>query len=144
VLLAELHCGKPAVVTAIQAPVFQPMVQIVGEWDGIEGGLAELVRSKRPVWAEIIYEGADVMADLPERVRVLTEGSAVDVLRVRNQNAAISGGADWAEPGEILGELKPEEVFLRALREQDISDDRREKLRLTFLEALARMDGDEM
>jgi exonuclease SbcD len=144
VLLTELDGpGHPARISAVQAPVFRPMIQVAGDWDGIERGLTELAGSNAPVWAEVIYEGGDVAADLPERVRALTEGSAVDVLRIRNQNAAISGGADWAEPGEVLRELKPEEVFVHALREQDISEDQRERLRLTFLEALARLDEDE-
>jgi exonuclease SbcD len=144
VLLAELDVsGNPARISAVQAPVFQPMIQVSGNWSGIERRLTELAGSNEPVWAEVIYEGGDVAADLPERVRALTEGSAVDVLRIRNQNAAISGGADWAESGEILRELKPEEVFARALREQDISEEQRERLRLTFLEALARLDEDE-
>jgi hypothetical protein len=142
VLVAEFDgMGRLAEVVPVPVPVFRPMIQITGDMEWIERELTELVRADQPVWAEVVYRGGEVAADLPERVGALTEASAVDVLRVRNQNTVIDGGANWMQPGEILGELAPEEVFLRALREQDISEERRGKLRLAFMEAVARMDG---
>jgi exonuclease SbcD len=128
----------PLDIVPIQVPVFQPMIQISGDWQSIESRLADLKRANHQAWVEVIYTGDDIMADLTERIQVLVKGSDLDVLRIKN--LAVTGPKwGFADAGETLQEIKPEEVFLRALRDQSIPENQRERLRRTFLEALARL-----
>ena len=129
-LLVDLSADGLAGVTVLPVPRFQPLLSV-------SGNLAELALAlvaaaaqgslEKPVWLEVSVSEDDYLADLPARIEALTQGLAVEVLRVRrlrgNVAAAMAG-----ELSETLDELSPDEVFARRLAQEALTPELQQAL----------------
>lgn len=122
VLLVDLDASGLAGITPLAVPRFQPLVSVVGSLSALAGAItdaAALGSTDTPVWLEVTVAEDDYLPDLPARVKGMTQGLAVDVLRVRRQRAntaAIFAG----EALQTLDELSPEDVFAQRLAQEDL------------------------
>ncbi len=129
-LLVDLSADGLVGVTVLPVPRFQPLLSV-------SGNLAELALAlvaaaaqgslEKPVWLEVSVSEDDYLADLPARIEALTQGLAVEVLRVRrlrgNVAAAMAG-----ELSETLDELSPDEVFARRLAQEALTPELQQAL----------------
>lgn len=125
----------PTEVQCLEVPVFQRLARLRGDWTQIEQGLRDWLARDEPCWLEIVYDGQEVIADLRERITVLTEGSALEVLRIRNQRL-IARAIERMHTGEHLHELDVQEVFERCLDAHAIPPAQRPALMRSYQETL--------
>lgn len=127
--------GRQAVVTSVSVPVFQQLEQIKGDWDQISSRIMELVEDKSNAWLEVDYTGAELMGDLRQRLEQLVEGTGLELLRIKN-NRIMNLALCQSQTEENLGDLQPEEVFLRCMAARQVPDDQQKELLLTYQELL--------
>ncbi len=127
--------GRQAVVTPVSVPVFQQLEQIKGDWDQISSRIMELVEDKSNAWLEVDYTGAELMGDLRQRLEQLVEGTGLELLRIKN-NRIMNLALCQSQTEENLGDLQPEEVFLRCMAARQVPDDQQKELLLTYQELL--------
>ena len=138
VLLVDLDASGLAGITPLAVPRFQPLVSVSGSLaalaDSIKTAAAQGTADK-PVWLEVTVAEDDYLSDLPARVRQITQGLPVDVLRVRRQR--VSAAATMASDSlETLDDLSPEDVFARRLAQEDLPPDMQAALRQRFGEVV--------
>jgi len=127
--------GTSTTVHPIEVPVFQHLEQIRGDWPHIQNRLQELTASHSLIWLEILYEGAELIGDLRERVDQIVSGITVKVLRIHNQRIA-DRILTLASDEETLNDLSELEVFQRCLEAQSVVEEQREELVQTYQEVL--------
>jgi len=116
-------------------PCFQRLATLAGDWEAISGGIAALKDEGAPVWLEVLYQGDELLADLQERVRGLTEGSPLEVLRIKDLRlTAKTMQGDATE--ETLDDLEVGEVFGRCLLAHEIPPEQQEELMALFQETV--------
>ncbi len=126
VIQVEL-AGTGARITPVTVPLFQALQGINGDWQQIEAQLEELKSKQQNTWVEIIYEGAEIISDLREKVDEAVAGTNIDVLRIGNKS-------QWERElsllgkGEALAELHPQEVFGRCLDAYEVEESQRPDL----------------
>jgi exonuclease SbcD len=121
VLLVDLEANGLHAITPLPVPRFQALALVSGNLLA----LAEKIRAaaaEGPVWLEVTVAEDDYLADLPARIEAMTEGLAVEVLRIRRQrsNAAATLAA---AARETLDELSPHDVFARRLDQEELAED---------------------
>ena len=144
VLLVDLDASGLAGITPLAVPRFQPLVSVSGSLaalaDSIKTAAAQGTADK-PVWLEVTVAEDDYLSDLPARVRQITQGLPVDVLRVRRQR--VSAAASLASDSlETLDDLSPEDVFARRLAQEDLPPDMQTALRQRFREVVKSVTED--
>lgn len=138
VLLVDLDAGGLAGVTPLAVPRFQPLISVSGSLLALADSIKEAAAqgsADRPVWLEVTVAEDDYLSDLPARVKEMTQGLAVEVLRVRRQRAhtaAILGG----ETLQTLDDLSPEDVFARRLAREDLPPDMQAALGQRFVQVV--------
>lgn len=126
--------GLEARVDCLAVPVLQHLVRLRGDWPALQAAL-QAMDPAQPVWLEVIYEGQALISDLRERLARLVEGSALDILCVRNRPLSQQAlGA--ARPGENLEELSVDDVFERCLDARQVPAAQRPALLRTWQETL--------
>jgi exonuclease SbcD len=143
VCLVDLGAGAPAAVRLVEVPVFQPLERLHGDWPAIERRLHELKAAGSRAWLEVVYTGAELMPDLRERLDAAAQGSALEILRVKNDRVAQRVLARLHDE-ETLADLGTDEVFERCLAAHEVPEPQRPDLRLAYREtllALAQHDG---
>ncbi|MYN11572.1 exonuclease subunit SbcD [Pusillimonas sp. TS35] len=135
-LEGRLDQGVNVAVREIDVPVFQELVRITGDWEGIAARLAALKAAQSHAWVEVFYEGSAVLGDLRDRLDALVAGSAIEILRVRNNRVAALALAQ-ADSAETLDDLNPEEVFQRCLAAHDVPPAQRDALLDSYRAVLA-------
>jgi exonuclease SbcD len=139
VTLADLSADRTKnLVTLIPVPVFQPLARVTGDMKTLETRLRELRGSR--AWLEIVYEGAEIVPDLQERLNALVAGSELEILRIKNTKA-LSALFDSADEGGTLDELDVADVFSRCLERRSVPGGQRPELLSTYRELLALMDS---
>jgi exonuclease SbcD len=133
VLLVEFD-ELPPRVTELPVPVFQEMERVTGDMDALEARLGELRARGSDAWVEVVYEGSPV-PDLRRRVAALTEGSGLEILRVRVVRSSDSAPGMW-DGREELGELDVSDVFSRCLEARKVPERERPILLATYMEVL--------
>src|SRR5690606_41477944 len=86
--LAAQEGQRQTGIELLEIPVFQRLERITGDWPAIAARLADLVAVGSDAWLEIIYQGEEIVSDLRERLDKATEGSAMEILRVKNSRIA--------------------------------------------------------
>ena len=119
VCLVTFEQATPPVVQLLDVPVFKALERVRGDWETIRARLLALAQTGSVVWLEIIYEGADVVGDLRERLETLVAGSALEILRVKNSRM-LDRVAMLETSDETLDDLTIDEVFERCLQAHDI------------------------
>jgi exonuclease SbcD len=138
VLLVDLDATGLAGITPLAVPRFQPLTSVVGSLSALAGAItaaAALGSLDAPVWLEVTVAEDDYLSDLPARVKDMTQGLAVEVLRVRRQRAntaAIFAG----EALPTLDELSPEDVFAQRLAQENLPPDMQAALGQRFAQVL--------
>lgn len=116
-------------------PCFQRLATLAGDWESIRGGIAALNNEGVPVWLEVLYQGDELLADLQERVRELTEGTFLEVLRIKDLRLA-ARTLEGAVGEETLDDLEVSEVFGRCLLAHQIPPEQQEELMTLFQETV--------
>lgn len=133
VLEVDLAC---LCVEKIEVPVFRRMKAISGDLQTLLQELA-LLRDE-DVWIEAAYTGSDIIPSLSADIFGAVRGGKADILSIRN-DAALSGILE-ASCGETLDTLKVQDVFLRCLDANDISEKHRKELIDCFNEIISCME----
>jgi len=126
-------------ITPITVPLFQALLGIRGDWQQIEGQLEELKSKQQNTWVEIIYEGAEIIGDLREKVDEAVAGTDIEVLRVGNKSQWDRELSLLGE-GEALAELHPQEVFERCLDAYEVEETQRPDLQRMHNEIVDSLD----
>ena len=143
VLLADFSNAKLESVTSKEVPVFRHLQSIKGSLDNIETQLKALpVDNLLTPWLEVEVAADDYLSDLQSRVELMTEELPIELLRVRrkrerNQNTLAT------ENRETLAELKVDDVFMKRLSDEDLSDDTVSSLHNALNEILSDIEEDE-
>jgi exonuclease SbcD len=119
-------------------PVFQRLQRIRGDMDHIRGVIAGLVASGESVWLEIEYIGTSLGVEVRDVVTQMVNGTAVEVLRIRNQRI-VEQVLHKAQEEELLENLDVDEVFLRCLDSHDVQSAEREELVVLYREIILSM-----
>lgn len=126
-------------ITPITVPLFQALHSIRGDWHQIEEQLEELKSEPQNIWVEIIYEGAEIISNLRERVDEAVAGTDIEVLRVGNKSQWDRELSLLGE-GEVLSELHPREVFIRCLEAYEVEESQRPELLKLYNEVVDLLD----
>ena len=84
--MPEAHSYRVALIAPEHWNALSPqqLTTLRGDWDLISRRIQELKRECSPIWLEVIYEGSEIMGDLQDRLRELTDGTSLEILRTRN------------------------------------------------------------
>ena len=125
---------KPTV-RLISIPVFQSLERIRGNWEDIASRITTLSAENSRAWLEIIYEGDEIISNLQERLQLAIEGSALEILRIKNTRI-ISQMQEQIDDRGTLKELSVNEVFEQCLSANAIPPEQQTELRYTYQEIL--------
>jgi exonuclease SbcD len=123
-------------VKEVPVPGFQPLATVRGDWTSISGRISELKRNAAPLWLEVIYEGDGVIGDLQERLRELTDGSVLEILRARNMRL-VERTLSRMATDETLDDLTVDDVFTRCLAAHEVPLEQQGELAALFRETVA-------
>ena len=129
-LLVDLDATGLVAVTALPVPRFQALISVSGNLASLGTAIATAAAegtADQPAWLEVTVAQDDYLPDLPERIRAMTQGLPVEVLRVRRQRTA-SAALIAGEITATLDELSPSDVFARRLAQEDLPADTQEAL----------------
>ncbi|MEO5353969.1 MAG: exonuclease SbcCD subunit D C-terminal domain-containing protein [Magnetococcus sp. XQGC-1] len=132
--LVEWIDGKVSV-RLLPVPVLQRLESIRGNWPTIAMRLQELASSRASVWLEIVYDGAEVISDLRERLENAVAGSELEIVRIKN-NRLVAQALQQHYADETLQELEPEEVFARCLAAHEVPEEQQPALQHAYQEIL--------
>jgi len=141
VVIVEFGAGSPYIRT-VPVPKFRDIRTLEGDLTEIGHGIGALVRLNHPVWIEVIFSGLYSPAAVLARLRELTEGSRVEVIRARplGTKTYVQSAEDACE---TLADLSETDVFRRCMDAAQIPADERPDLTDAFSEILQEIrEGD--
>lgn len=124
VLLVELDDSGLRAVTPLPVPRTQHLASVRGSLADLPALLAAAAAPgtpAQPVWIEVVVQHDDYLSDLQPRVQAMTEGLAVELLRIRRQRGDAVAGLQ-ATAQETLDELNPHDVFARRLQAETLDE----------------------
>ena len=142
VVLAVTVTPEDVTVREIVVPCFQRLATVRGDWMQISERIATLLAEAVPVWTEVLYQGNEVVADLQERVRELTAGTLLEVLRIKDLRLT-AGTLNRLATEETLDDLKVEDVFGRCLADQQVPPEQQAELIALFQETILALQHDD-
>jgi exonuclease SbcD len=128
-------------VLEIAVPCFQQLATVRGDWQQIAERIAKLKQSAAPVWLEVICEGYELIGDLQERLRVLVDGTGLEILRTKNLRLVERTLSRMASE-ETLDDLSSEDVFARCLAAHEVPLEQQAELVALFRETVAALHED--
>ena len=87
------------------------------------------------IWLEVLYQGAEVLADLPGQVQALIRGTQLECLRVKDLRLA-ERTLSRSTPEETLDDLQVAEVFGRLLLAHQVPLEQQAELIALFEETV--------
>lgn len=120
----------------IEVPVFRSMKAISGDYADIMRQLEDI--AGEDVWVEVKYTGKDILPSLSADIFAAVKDKSAEVLSIRND--AILSSILEAASGETLDTLKIQDVFLRCMDGNGISDAHRKELIDCFNEIVAEVE----
>ena len=142
VVLVVSVAGGGVTVEERAVPCFQRLATVRGDWNQISSRVAALREEGCSVWLEVLYQGDELVAALQERVRELTDGTQLEVLRTKDLRLA-ARTLNGQTMAETLDDLKVDEVFERCLFAQQVPPEQHDELFTLFRETvLALHDAD--
>ncbi|MGA7827107.1 MAG: exonuclease SbcCD subunit D C-terminal domain-containing protein [Geobacteraceae bacterium] len=130
-------------VQELAVPCFQQLATVQGDWEHITARIAELKGQVASVWLEVVYEGAEVIADLQERLRELIEGTSLEILRTKNMRL-VDRALQRMAAEETLDDLTVDEVFARCLSAHAVPAEQQGELVAVFREAVLALHEDDL
>jgi exonuclease SbcD len=141
VLVVDMGAAD-ASIQEIPVPCFQPLASVRGDWTCISDRIAAMKQEATSVWLEVIYEGNEILGDLQERLRVLIDGTTLEILRTRNMRL-VERSLNRMTTEETLDDLDPDEVFSRCLAAHEVPPEQQEELVAAFRETMHALHGDD-
>lgn len=133
---ATEQAGSYAVNTKlVPVPRFQRLQRVSGSWPEALEQLQALADTGQSWWVEIIIDSPDMVVDWQAQVDAVTEGSQVEVLRVRSYRRPEQALAAQS-PSETLDALTPDQVFERCLQAHEVPPAQRPALVSLYHQAL--------
>ena len=111
--------GRTTQISTLPVPCWQTLRRIKGDKEQIVATIHQLCLNNEACWLEVEHTGQDLAANLHEELEAMVQGSAVEILRIKEQ--ALSTKALALESTESLEELSIHDVFSRCLDSQDIA-----------------------
>lgn len=139
VCLVEFLDAQPTNLTLLHVPVFQELERVAGSWEQIAAQLAVLAAKQSQAWLEIIYSGAEIIADLRERLEQAISGTTMEILRVKN-NRIIERVLQQQQSQETLDDLNVHDVFQRCLLAHAVTEQQQSELLQAYQETLLALD----
>lgn len=130
-----------AAVSQLEVPSFQRLERVSGDWAAIAEAVGKLAEEGAEAWLEVEYDGEEILGDLRQRLADITAGTALDILRVKNNRLAAKA-LEAADIEETLHDLDEEEVFERCLEAHQTPPEQRPELRAAYQELLKSMRED--
>ena len=138
--------GGASSVALIDVPVFQKLERVKGDWEAVSNRVREVSETESGegpgIRLEVVYDGAEVIGDLRERLDALVAGSRTEILLIRNMRIMDRIPGRHHEE-ENLDELNVIEVFERCLDAHDVPDAQRPELLRAYREAVSSLDEDD-
>lgn len=135
--------GDAPAVTTISVPCFQSLARVRGDWEAISGRLADLAEIQSAAWLEVVYEGEEIAGDLRQRLEAAVEGTAMEILRVKNRRV-MERAMGLTEIGETLDDLDTRDVFKRCLDAHAVPEPQRQGLLAAYGEALNALHDEDL
>jgi exonuclease SbcD len=135
VLLVELEHGPPKV-SPVQVPRFQELARLQGGLQDIFKRIEELKTAGSRAWLELIYDGAEIVADLGAQLEAAVAGSRLEILRIKNARA-VERVLTSVESGDTLEQLDVHEVFNRCMDTFAVPEAQQPELLDTYGRALS-------
>ncbi len=134
--------GTKATVRLINVPVFQHLEQIRGNFADISNRIDALKKTDASYWIEVTYDGDEIIGDLKERMEEQTEGTKIEILRIKNNRVEIKVLEQVNE--ENLEELNEEEVFKKCLLFNQVPENQYAELLETYRETMKSLYEDDL
>lgn len=135
VVIVDWKENGERIITPVDIPVFQKLVQITGDWDSIVEQINALDDSDGLIWLEIQYTDTKRRPTIGQDVAKLIENRNLDICSLTCPKLA-KASMSAVYKGEKLESLNPREVFQRVLNESEITGTESEELKKTYEEAL--------
>ncbi|MDY0039025.1 MAG: exonuclease SbcCD subunit D C-terminal domain-containing protein [Desulforhabdus sp.] len=135
--------GTAASVSVIDVPTFQKLERVKGDWDDISNRILELSATDFQGWLEVIYDGAEIIGDLRERLEVAISGTRMEVLRIKN-NRVIDRVLGQIHDKETLDDLNVHDVFERCLDAHEVPEQQRPQLLRAYQETVSSLYEDDV
>ena len=126
----------------LDIPVFQRLERISGTLTDICLRLQALREENESVWLEVLYTGAEVVSDLREQLEEQVAGSALEILRIRNQRVQ-QQVLEQEIPEETLDDLNEQEVFERCLQAHEVPEQQHDELLHSYHQVLDSLHGED-
>lgn len=126
----------------LDIPVFQRLERISGNLADICLRLQALREENEPIWLELLYTGAEVVSDLREQLEEQVAGSALEILRIRNQRVQ-QQVLEQELPEETLDDLDELEVFERCLQAHEVPEQQHDELLHSYHQVLDSLHGED-
>lgn len=138
VVIAQFSGSRPEL-QLLSMPRLRHLERVCGNRASILAKMNELKWRKpevgNEIWVEVRHDGSEAPLDLNERVQELAEGTALEVLCVKQ--GAAGGRQDAWEDERGLEELGAEDIFTRLMAAQNVPEDKRGECLSAFRELLA-------
>jgi len=134
VVLVEFT-GGGRTATTIPVPRFQELRTLRGDWEAIARGIDEMRFAGGSTWLEIVFEGDEIAGSLRERLDDAIEGTAMEILRVKN-NRVLERTLSGLDTAETLDDLDVTDVFTRCLEMHQVPEVERPSLLAAYQEVL--------
>jgi len=142
--LCLVECRSAAAsVQLIDVPLFQKLERIQGDWEHIQSRLLALSAGASRAWLEIVYDGAELVGDLRERLETAIAGSQMAILRIKNKRI-IDRVLEQSHEEEGLDDLNANEVFARCLAAHDVPAEQQPELLRAYQETVSSLLADDV
>ena len=142
IVLQVIFSEDQSEITPIPVLLGQTLHSIRGDWEQIKAQLDKMKSAHQVAWLEIIYEGAEIISDLRDKLDGEVEGSGLEILRVNNKRVGEQEMSLMSQ-GENLSELDVKEVFERCLDAREVPEHQREELLTIYDEVINSLDSED-
>jgi DNA repair protein SbcD/Mre11 len=148
ILQVDFEAGRLEKIEAVPIPCFRTLACLEGDLAQIEKGIQALTApvGGRSLWLEVAVVTDDYLTDLGNRIQTMiddrNETRPIELLRIRRARKTGELGVTAAAK-ERLEELKPVDVFLRRLAEEEVDDTEKKRLTGLFKEILGQVEQGE-